>query len=342
MRQIEIDKKRADLKILHKLQVQKTKIQIEEAEALAKMRLEEAALDAEEKLLAYCELGSSVTSSRNFRSHRPKTSLHIGPNHNQTKEPKTIKLFNFPDTKRPANVTNTEKVPLLNAALSCQSCNKTQAESDRTKNKVEDKQCKTTLNPTAKEFTHSSILPTAILILQKHMILSRIIKVMFLTPLLSESTILQTYLDRQGRNEYVNLASQIAYDGANLAFKFYENQIRRLMDESPYPERRFEFLRASCVGQPREMVNLFFAPMKAMTTSQRIEKALARLRERYGIPGGLTSEPKLMKIRHGPTISFNASSLKAFNEEPNLLEVYAFAHDELEKLSGQLTLDTAN
>ena len=49
-----------------------------------------------------------------------------------------------------------------------------------------------------------------------------------------------------------------------------------------------------------------------------------------------------MKIRHSPTISFNASSLKAFNEELNLLEVYAYAHDELEKLSGQLILDTAN
>ena len=147
MRQIEIDKKRSDLKITHELQVQKTKIQIkaqiEEAEALAKMR------------------GSSVTSSRNFKSHRSKTSLNIGPNHNQTKELKTIKLFNSPDTKRPGitdsfNVTNTEPT-----ALSCQSCNKIQAEPDRTTNKVEDKQFKTALNPIAKEFTYSSILPSA-------------------------------------------------------------------------------------------------------------------------------------------------------------------------------------
>ena len=44
---------------------------------------------------------------------------------------------------------------------------------------------------------------------------------------------LLTYLDRQGRNEYITLASQIAYDGNNIAFVFYENQIRRLMEESP-------------------------------------------------------------------------------------------------------------
>ena len=235
---------------------------------------------------------------------------------------------------------------MLYTALSCQSCNKTQAEPDRTKNKVEDKQCKTALNSTAKEFTHNSILPTAkgnyINSAKTRDTVSHYHSNIPVTPLLSESTILQTYLDRQGRNEYVSLASQIAYDGVNLALVFYENQIRRLMDESPYPERRFEVLRASCVGQPREMVNLFFALMKAMTTSQQIEKALTRLRERYGVPGGLTSEPKVMKIRHGPTISFNASSLKVCNEELNLLEVYAYAHDEHEKLLGQLILDTAN
>ena len=92
--------------------------------------------------------------------------------------------------------------------------------------------------------------------------------------------ILRTYLDRQERNEYITLASQIGYDGSNIAFVFYENQIRRLMSESPFEERKLEVLRASCVGQPREMVNLFCVPMKNMSTSRRIEKTLDRLRQR--------------------------------------------------------------
>jgi len=154
--------------------------------------------------------------------------------------------------------------------------------------------------------------------------------------------ILRTYLDRQGRNEYINLASQIAYDGSNIAFVFYENQIRRLMNESPFEERRLEVLRASCVGQPREMVNLFCVPMKNLSTSVRIEKALDRLRQRYGVSGGLTSEPKVIAVRNGPKVSFALASLKMFNEDLNTLEVYAYAHDEVEKLSGQLLMDTAN
>ena len=59
---------------------------------------------------------------------------------------------------------------------------------------------------------------------------------------------LHAYLQRQGRNKCINLAAQIAFDGINLAFVFYENQISRLMNESPYDERRLEVLRASCVG----------------------------------------------------------------------------------------------
>ena len=34
-----------------------------------------------------------------------------------------------------------------------------------------------------------------------------------------------TCMDRQGRNKYITLASQISYDGSNIAFVFYKNQI---------------------------------------------------------------------------------------------------------------------
>ena len=154
------------------------------------------------------------------------------------------------------------------------------------------------------------------------------------TPVASESNpnaALSAYLERQGRNEYINLATQVEYDGANIAFVFFENQVRRLLNESCYDERKLEVLRAACVGQPREMVNLFCAPMKSMTTAQRIEKALDRLRQRYGVSSGLTSEPRVIAIRHGAKVNFPASSLKMYNKDLNTLEVFAYAHDEYNK-----------
>ena len=155
-------------------------------------------------------------------------------------------------------------------------------------------------------------------------------------------TVLHTYLERQRRNEYINLASQMGYDGSNLAFVFHENQVRRLMDESPYDERRLEVLRASCISQPREKINLFCALMRGMTTAQRVEKAWSRLRQRYGVMRGLTAEPKIIAIRHGPKVSHTSSSLKLFDEDLNTMKVFAHAHGEYNRLTGQLLLDTAN
>ena len=158
----------------------------------------------------------------------------------------------------------------------------------------------------------------------------------------SSNSVFEQYLERQGRNDFINLAAQIGYDKRNIAFVFYENQIRKLRSESPCDERKLEVLRASCCGQPREMVNLFLAPMKNMSTSQQIEKAIDHLRQRYGVSGGLTTEPQIIAIRNGSKVIFNATSLKSFHEDLNTLEVFAYTHDEVEKLSGQLLQDVAN
>ena len=57
-----------------------------------------------------------------------------------------------------------------------------------------------------------------------------------------------------------------------MTFVFCENQIRELMDDSSCNERQLEVLKALCVDQPREIVNLFLAPMKNISTSQLIER----------------------------------------------------------------------
>ena len=90
------------------------------------------------------------------------------------------------------------------------------------------------------------------------------------------------------------------------------------------------------------MVNLPCVPMKNLSTLQRIDKALDLFRQRYGVCGGLTSKPSAIVARNGPKVSFEINSLILFNEGLNTLEVFAYAHDEAEKLSGQLLLDTAN
>ena len=375
-RRIDLEKRRAELKISHELQQAKIQArakaeeaqarakaeeakarakaeearfqaQIEEAEMLAKLRLEEAALEAEEKLLACSELGSSAISLRSAKSRRSKSSILSA----KSKVGKPRTTFDK-HSVNPNNIVDSSvafsnvksKSPTTNVVNHLTRAQNTLKPPVQVIEPTVDEQNRYFLNPTAKEFERGTVSRSkaeTIANTQDGPTTVPAKTYVAATPSACDSA-MKTYLERQGRNEYINLASQIAYDGENMAFVFYENQIRRLMDESPYPERRFGVLRASCVGQPREMVNLFFAPMKAMSTSHRVEKALSRLKERYGVPGGLTSEPKVKAIRYGPKITFGTASLKAFNEELNLLEVFAYAHDEVGKLSGQLLLDTAN
>ena len=79
-----------------------------------------------------------------------------------------------------------------------------------------------------------------------------------------------------------------------------------------------------------------------MSTSQRIAKALDRLRQRCGVSNDLTTEPKIIAIFNGPKVIFSVASLKSFDDDLNTLEVFAYAHDEIEKLSGQLLFDSAS
>ena len=77
----------------------------------------------------------------------------------------------------------------------------------------------------------------------------------------NNTEVFEAYLERQGRNEFSYLAAQTGYDYNNIAYVFCENQIHKLMAKSHCGKRKFKTLRASCLGQPQEMVNLFWAPM---------------------------------------------------------------------------------
>ena len=76
---------------------------------------------------------------------------------------------------------------------------------------------------------------------------------------------------------------------------------------------------------------------------QCFEKALDRLRQRYGVSDGLTSEPKICAIRNSPKVFTDLNSLKMYSEDLNTHEILPWhTTHEVEKLSGQLFFDTAS
>ena len=65
-----------------------------------------------------------------------------------------------------------------------------------------------------------------------------------------------------------------------------------------------------------------------MSTAQRIKNALNRLEQRYGVSGGLTTQPQVIDICLGPRVMFNTAWLKSYNVDLHALEIFAYAHDE--------------
>ena len=286
IRQIELAKRRAELKASFELaeareararaeaaktqaEAAKARAKAEKAEMLAKLRIEEARIEAEEKLIACSERGS-VAASRRSRTK----SLHASTNGFTTARAGRSEFGTDAGFRKTSN-SKTLKTKLAESKSSLIShLSKPPGEAfvkERTKSWIQDVSNSVPISKGA-VCVSSEVAPPV-----------------------DPTSVVHNYLERQGRNEYINLASQINYNGSNIAFIFYENQIRKLMEESPFGERRLEVLQASCVGEPREMVNLFFAPFKNMTTQQRIDRALERLRQRYGVRVGLFRNLKLRR-----------------------------------------------
>ena len=337
-RKIEVERKRVELEVARDRDLANAKAEADaaaakaKADAEARFRIQGAKLDAEEKLIALSEHGASVASWLGSHSGSclklaggAVTKSYLKTSFNGSRR-ETVKNS---ETEGPSRSVE----PTVKFYPENQYCNRVNRQiGDHVNN--------------GNYVNYSPRVKGAFDVINVNEALPRVAsntaQLRERPVVSSEKSVFKEYLDRQGRNEYLNLASQIGYDGHNIAFVFYENQIRKLMSESPCNERRLEILRASCAGQPREMVKLFLAPMKSLSTSERIEKALDRLRQRYGVSGGLTTEPEIIDIRHGSKVVFDVSSLKSFNEDLNTLEVFAYAHDEVEKLSGQLLLDVAS
>ena len=315
---IELERQRAELQsneVMAKVKPRKLRLlaEAEEAEMLAKLRLESIKLETEEKSLACSERGSSVSA----QTKTSKTKIAL--------RPRVVGSLLEPSqpNQKAMNFTKFDMKKVIDAK--------------RTGPK--------TVVPSVRGASHKSAVDpqqtfagqlSACLAESGHQLETP--RQMPYTCVEEGWSLWMTYLERPGRNAFINLTSQMAYDDSNMTFVYYENQIRKVMSESPCHERRLEVFRASCKGQPREMANLFIAPMRSTSTAQQIEKALDRLCQRYGVSGGFTSKPKVRAIRYGPKVAFTSNSLKFLNEDLNLLEVFAYAHDETTNSLGNSSL----
>ena len=211
-RQIEIDRKRVELKAIRERDRAMAEADAAaakaKADADAKFLVEEAKLEAEEKYIELSERGSSVTSSR-----RGKCSLV-----SRCRNTETTKLSEVMWRYSERDARKSLEGNFVSLRTNRTSCG---TRFEETKPKV------VLPSQTAFPVSGASL---------QHAKLD--------TNSADNTRVFEAYLERQGRNEFINLAAQIGYDGNNIAYVFYENQIRKLMAESPCDERKLEILRA--------------------------------------------------------------------------------------------------
>ena len=207
-RQIELDKKRAELHAAFELaEAREAKAKAERAETFAKLRLEEAKLEAEQKRLDCPERDSSVATSR-------KLGLSLRRGSESSKMPASKA-----ELKKRLRIP-TKLGKLLPQTKNPDKTRKVTENTARTKRWIDG-----LTNPNDQKMNYDNVeetLPKTVFTTTKSLIADH------------ENVAVHQYLERQGRNEFINLASQIAYNGNNLAFVFYENQIRKLMNELPH------------------------------------------------------------------------------------------------------------
>ena len=193
-RQIELDRKRAELKAHYDLAKAKAHAEAKaaEAEAEAHRRVKEARLDAEERLIALSERGSSVASSR--RQGSVSSSGKLGGPSAGSK---------FHRGALSSVVRRHEPRVSVEAARHRFRPNEVQPSLP-----IEDDVHRDDKPKVAWPLRLDPDLPTDALGRGCHKP----------SPIYRQDLALRTYLDRQSRSEFINLASQIGYNDKNMAF----------------------------------------------------------------------------------------------------------------------------
>ena len=182
-----------------------------EADAEARFRIERAKLDAQEELIALSERGSSIASwlkttprGGHKLSNGAITKSFLDTQFNRKKE--TLKGSEVAGSSKPVK-------PIF--ALYPENRSDNQADRKRW-DYVNDSNCVDFNRRSTKVFDVINIneaLPRVAC--NTAQLCESPVEV-------SEKSVFKEYLDRQGRNEYINLVTQIGYNGHNIACVFYE------------------------------------------------------------------------------------------------------------------------
>ena len=153
---------------------------------------------------------------------------------------------------------------------------------------------------------------------------------------------IQDHESLRSRKDFLDEAILIGYDGTNMPYVMFYNQIMNLLARCPYSNKKLPLLRAACLNTAAQTIAVVISDTPGFDDDAKINMALNRLLQRFGVHGGFVNEPEVQKIRNGPKMSStSAAAWKTFRDELTQCFVYAHSYKKPELLEGRLVVDLA-
>ena len=142
------------------------------------------------------------------------------------------------------------------------------------------------------------------------------------------------------RKDFLDEALLIDYDGSNMPYIMFKNQIMNLMERCPYPDRKLPLLHPACVWAAAHTIAVVISDTPEFHDEAKNSMAFDRLSLRFGVQSGFVNEPEIRQIRNGPKISStSAAAWKTFKNKFTQCFVFAHSYNKPELLEGRLVDD---
>ena len=141
------------------------------------------------------------------------------------------------------------------------------------------------------------------------------------------------------RKDFLDEVALLEYDGKNMLFIMFENQIVNLMKKCPYDDKKFPLLRASCVREALQTIAIVISDSPALNSTAKVKMASDRLPQRFGVSGGFLNEPEVRQIKYGLRLtSTSAGAWREFRDQLTQCYVFVHSYNHPEKLEGRLVI----
>ena len=104
---------------------------------------------------------------------------------------------------------------------------------------------------------------------------------------------MQDHESHRSRKDFLDEAVLIGYDGTNMPYVMFYNEIINLLARCPYSDSKLPLLRAACLHTAAQTIAVVISNTPGFDDDAKINMVLNRLSQRFGVHGGFVNKPEV-------------------------------------------------